>query len=132
MLHSMSQTREKWDPSFLSRGDFWVIWKCHGISCFNFVFCLETTVRVQTIAVMVNFFSKVSFQKYSIQLCSNFVLSNYDAPWQRHLKDTLQLKFYGHGSTSVSTLHQDIWLIIVSFSFSQTNLVFKFNLVLIE
>ena len=34
--------------------------------------------------------------------------------------------------TSVSSLHQDIELIIVCFSFSQTSLVFKFNPMLIE
>ena len=34
--------------------------------------------------------------------------------------------------TLMSSLHQDIELIIVCFSFSQTSLVFKFNLMLIE
>ena len=63
------------------------------------------------------------------QRCSNFSINNYEAPWQRHLKDTLQLKILW---TSVSSLHQDIKLIIVCFSFSQTNLVFKFNPMLIE
>ena len=63
------------------------------------------------------------------QRCSKFSINNYEAPWQRHLKDTLQLKILW---TSVSSLHQDIELIIVCFSFSQTSLVFKFNLMLIE
>ena len=63
------------------------------------------------------------------QRCSKFSINNYEAPWQRHLKDTLQLKTLW---TLASNLHQDIELIIVCFSFSQTNLVFKFNLMLIE
>ena len=63
------------------------------------------------------------------QRCSKFSINNYEAPWQRHLKDTLQLKILW---TSVSSLHQDIKLIIVCFSFSQTSLVFKFNPMFIE
>ena len=43
--------------------------------------------------------------------------------------DTLQLKIL---RTTVSSLHQDIYLIIVCFSFSQTSLVFKFNLIFIK
>ena len=75
-----------------------------------------------------------SFRKYHSEItwsqrCSKFSINNYEAPWQRHLKDTLQLKILW---TSVSSLHQDIELIIVCFSFSQTSLVFKFNLMLIE
>ena len=30
-----------------------------------------------------------------LQLCSKFFLNNYEALWQRHLKDTLQLKILG-------------------------------------
>ena len=63
------------------------------------------------------------------QRCSKCSINIYDAPWQRHLKDSLQLRILW---SSVSSLHQDIGLIIVYFSFSQTNLVFKFNLMLIE
>ena len=63
------------------------------------------------------------------QRCSKFSINNYQAPWQRHLKDTIQLKILW---TSMSSLHQDIGLIVVCFSFSQTSLVFKFNLMLIE
>ena len=75
------------------------------------------------------FFRKYYSQSTWSQWCSKFSINNYEAPWQRHLKDTLQLKTLW---TLVSNLHQDIELIIVCFSFSQTNLVFKFNLMLIE
>ena len=75
------------------------------------------------------FFRKYHSESTWSQRCSKFSINNYEAPWQRHLKDTLQLKILW---TSVSSLHQDIELIIVCFSFSQTSLVFKFNLMLIE
>ena len=63
------------------------------------------------------------------QLCSKFFINNYEAPWQWHLKDILQMKILW---TSVSSLHQDIKRIILCFSFSQTSLVFKFNLMMVE
>ena len=63
------------------------------------------------------------------QLCSKFFINNHKSTWQQHLKDTLQLNILW---TWVSGLHQDIWLIIVCFSFSQTSLVFKFILMLIQ
>ena len=55
----------------------------------------------------------------------------------RHLDNSIwktpyNWRFYRFGSTKVSSLHQYIWLIIVCTSFSQTNPVFKFNLMLIE
>ena len=61
--------------------------------------------------------------------CSKFSISNYEALWQRHLEGNLQLKILW---TSVSSLYQDIKLIIVCFSLSQTSLVFQFNPMLIE
>ena len=75
------------------------------------------------------FFSKVSFRKYLITTMFKVLYQQLQTPWQWHLRDTLQLKILW---TSVSSLHQDIELIIVCFSFSQTSLVFKFNLMLIE
>ena len=32
----MTQTREKWDSLVLSRSDFCMICKCHGVPCFQF------------------------------------------------------------------------------------------------
>ena len=67
-----------------------------------------------------------------------FFFNNCKTTWQRHLKYTLQLKIlWALININVKpalrrTLHQDIWLIIVCFSFSHTSLVFEFNLVLME
>ena len=104
-------------------------------SVFSFLFlCLETTLydsnwdKTTCVAVMF-FFPKVSFHKYLITTMFKVFYPQLQTPWQGHLKDTLQLKIFW---TSVSSLHQDIELIIVCFSFSQTSLVFKFNLMLIE
>ena len=60
--------------------------------------------------------------------------SYYNPPWQQHLKDTLQLRILWTWSTwtlRTWSLYQDIWLCVCS-SFSQTSLVFKFNLLLIK
>ena len=78
---------------------------------------------------MVFFSWKFHSERTWSQRCSKFLINSYEAPWQRHLKDTLQLKILW---TSVSILHQGIKLIIVCFSFSQTSLVFKFNPMLTE
>ena len=75
------------------------------------------------------FFSKVLFWTYLITTMLKVLYQQLRSTWQRHLKYTLQLKILW---TSVSSLHQDIELIIVCFSFTQTSLVFKFNLMLIE
>ena len=69
MLHSMTQTREKWDSLVLSRADFFVVGRCRDSPCFHFLFfCLEATVKTTTwmrmisITVMV-IVSKVLFWK---------------------------------------------------------------------
>ena len=93
------------------------------------------------------------------QPCSKFYLNNYNAHWQRHLKDTLQLKILrtwnnigtnsflgkyhetkmGEGPRKTTSCTKtwpcslnSISLIIALFFFAQSNLVFKFNLMLIE
>ena len=102
-------------------------------SMFSFLFLyLEATlwesnwVKTTSVAVMF-FFREYHSESTSSERCSKFSINNYKAPWQRHLKDTLQLKI---SWTSVSSLHQE--LIIVYYSFSQTSLVFKLSLKLIE
>ena len=98
ILNTMSQKIEKWDSLVLGRGDFWIIWRCHGIPCFHFIFCLETTVKennwmgTTSVAVVVTFLRSCHSESTWSQPCSKFFLNNYEAPWQRHLKDTLQLK----------------------------------------
>ena len=68
---------------------------------FFFFFCLEamikrnTWIRTISVTVMV-IISKVLFWKLldinNVQLYSNIFLNNYKAHWQRHFKDTLQMK----------------------------------------
>ena len=65
---------------------------------FIFIFIIETLVRENnsvgrtSITVIVIFFQKCHSESTSSQLCSNVFLNNYKAPWQQHLKDTVQLK----------------------------------------
>ena len=49
-------------------------------------------MKTVSVAVMVNFFRKRHSESTWSQLCSKFFLKDYEAPWQRHLKDTLHLK----------------------------------------
>ena len=70
-----------------------------GIPRFYFLlFCLEATIKrntwMRTISVTVMIIiSKIAVLKVTwYQLCSKCFLDNYEAHWQRHLKDTLQMK----------------------------------------
>ena len=133
----MNQTRTKWDFFFLSRGDFWMIWRCHGIRVSIFISCLKTTVRENNwmgatpAAVRVIFFQKChpklfdySYDESSFSTITNHLGSDiWKRPYGRRL--------YGHGLTYVSNLQQII-LLIIDISFSQISLGFKFNLLLIE
>ena len=109
-----------------------MIWRCHSIPCFHFHFLFRNNgIREQLDQKDLRrcfgnfFFSKVSFRK----LCWKFFLNNYKTPWQRNLKDTLQLKISQTWIDKGVEPARDIWLIIVRFSFSQTNLDFPFNLI---
>ena len=44
ILNSMTQTREKWDSLVSSRGDFWMIWRYHGILCIHVYFLFRNNV----------------------------------------------------------------------------------------
>ena len=91
--------KKKWDSHVLSRLDFWMVWRCHGIPCVYFYFfCLEPTLgkdtwmRATSTTVMV-IFSKVLFWKL---LDHNHLQSSFSII-TRHigniiLIDTLQLK----------------------------------------
>ena len=69
VLNSMTKSRVKWESLVLSRADFWMVWRCHGIPCFHFyVFCVEPNARKNNLmkATSVTFmtiFSEVSFWK---------------------------------------------------------------------
>ena len=128
----MSQTREKWPV--LSRGDFWIIWRCHSILCFHFYFLFRNNgIREQLDQndfrrCYGNFFPKVPFWKYLITTMFKVI--------SQQLQDALATAFARHLPVEdftdiVSSLPQDIWVIVVCFSFSQTNLAFKPNLMLI-
>ena len=69
ILSSMTQTTEKWDSLLLSRADFWMVWRCHGISWFNFYFFWfrtnskkNTWMRKIFVTIMV-IMSKIPFRK---------------------------------------------------------------------
>ena len=93
-----------------------------------------------------NFFLKVSFPNYLITASfkahfqqlwgalttavdnGNLIWKTLTTAFERHLT----IQDFTDMDQQMSSLHQYIWLIIVCFSFSQTNPVFKFNLLLIE
>ena len=88
---------------------------------------------MKTTSVVIFFFPKVSFRKlwYTVMITAMFKVLYQQS------RVNLTTAFESHLTTEyfmdiVSSLHQDIELIIVCFSFSQTSLVFKFNLMLIE
>ena len=111
ILNSMTQAREKEDSLVFSSGDFWMIWRCHGILYIHFYFLFRNVIREQLDKndfrrCYVNFFfQKRHSESTWSQLCSEFFLNSYETPWQRHLKNTLQLKIL---RTWVPSLHQDI------------------------
>ena len=115
ILNSMTQTREKWDSLVFSRGDFWMIWRYHGILYIHFYFLFRNNVWREQLDknnfchchsfFFFFFFWKWYYESTWLQLCSEFFLNNYEALWEQHLKDTLQLKIL---RTRMSSLHQDI------------------------
>ena len=102
---SITQTREKLDSPDLSRPDFWMVWRCHGIPCVHFYFfCLEAVLGpIRAIsATVVVIFSKVLLWKLLYYSCVKVS--------SQQLRDTLTTvfwrtpsgwRFYGHGSTYV-------------------------------
>ena len=115
ILNSMTQTREKWDSLVFSRGDFWMIWRYHGILYIHFYFLFRNNVWREQLDknnfchchsfFFFFFFLKCYSEITWLKLFSEFFLNNYEALWQQHLKDTLQLKIL---RTWMSSLHQDI------------------------
>ena len=83
--YSISQTREMWDSLDLSRGDFWMNEGSIVFYVFIFVLCLETTVSE-------NNWMRTTNNENQNYLIITMFKGNYEAIWQRHLKDTLQLK----------------------------------------
>ena len=85
----MTLTREKWDCVILSRAEFGR-WKVH--------FFVRSNNKKEHLDendfrhCYGNYFRSVILKVTWFQLCSKFFLNNYEAHWQRYLKDTLQLK----------------------------------------
>ena len=76
-----------------------MIWRCHGILCFNFYFLFQRNNSKREemdgnnfCCCYGNFLGRFYSESTWYQLCSKFFLNNYKPPWQQHLKDTLQLK----------------------------------------
>ena len=94
----MAQTREKWNSLVLSRADFWMVWRCHGIPYIHLYFLFRTNGKGEHLDEnnfrhsYGNYFESAILKVTWYQLCSKFILNIYEAHWQRHLKDTLQLK----------------------------------------
>ena len=125
ILSCMTQTREKWDSLVLSRADFWMVWTCHGNPCFHFyLICLEQLYKriigwKRLPSLLCFFFRKCHCESTWSQLCSKFFINNYEAPWQRHLKDTLQLKILRILGVKPAPRHLTYYLIIASLSLKQ-------------
>ena len=81
-----STSKRKWDFLVLSRGDFRMIWRCHAILAFS--------VEWERLPALLwyFFFRKCPSKSTWSELCSKFFLNNYKKTWQKHLKDTIQLK----------------------------------------
>ena len=130
----MTKAGEKWESLVWVEVTF--EWYEYAIVFYVFIFIFmfrNNEIREQlgqnSFRRCYGFFQKYHSESTWPQRCSKFSVNNYEAPWELHLKDTLQLKILW---TLVSSQDQDIELIIVCFSVSQISVVFKFNLMLIE
>ena len=149
----MTQTREKWDSLVLSRADFCIVGRCRGIPCFHFLFfCLEATVKMNTWMKTISDTLMVIISKFStITRHIDNGISNILYSWRFYGHGSTYMLIFSWVNImkwkwekvpwelSVAQkfkpvlwriLHQNISLIIVLFFSSQTNPVFKFNLVL--
>ena len=107
-------------------------WRCRSIPCFHLHFLFKNNgIREQLDQKDL----RHCFGKFFSRKChsASYVEGSFSTI-TRHLdkgiwKTLSSWRFHRHGSTKVSSLHQDIWLIIVCFSFSETNLDFAFNLI---
>ena len=93
ILNSITQTTEKWDSLVLSRADFWMIWKCHGISRFHFyLLFINNGIRDQLDEedfrrCYGNSFWKCQSESTWSQLCSKFFI-NYEFFLNSQLRGT--------------------------------------------
>ena len=121
-----STSKRKWDFRVVSREDFRMKWRCHAIFAFS--------VEWERLPALLWFFF---FESVLLKVLDQSYVQSSFLTIARKLdksiwKTPYNWRFYGHGSLYVSSLHKDIWHIAVYFSFSQTSLVFKFNLIMNE
>ena len=134
----MTKTREKWKSLFLSRADFCMVGRRHDIPCFHFLFFLfrnngkkntwMTITRhidngIWKILYSWRFYGHRSTYMLIFSWIHIMKRKLAKVPWK--LSDAQKFE-----PVLWIALHQDILLIIELFFASQTNLVFKFNLVL--
>ena len=110
-----------------------MIRRCRSIPCFHFLFLFRNDGITEQLdqndlrCCFGFYFSKMSFPSFVEGSFSTITRHLDKGIW----KTLSSWRFHRHGSTKVSSLHQDIWLIIVCFSFSQTNLDFALNLIFV-
>ena len=99
ILNSMTRTRKKWNSMVLSRADFWMVWRCHGIPYFIFIFLFRTNGKKEHLDEndfhfrYGNYFESAIMKVNWYQLCPKSFLNTYEAHWQRNLKiEDLKLK----------------------------------------
>ena len=95
ILNSMTQTREKWDSLVFSRGDFWMIWRYHGILYIHFYFLFRNNVWREQLDknnfcyCYSIFFLKMLFRKYLITamfgVLSQQLRGTLTTAFERHL-----------------------------------------------
>ena len=74
----MTQTQKKWESHALSRLNFWLIWRCHGILWVHFY--VENDFR----HCYVNFFESAILKVTWSRLSSKFIINSCKAHWQQH------------------------------------------------
>ena len=127
-------------PCFLvlSRGDFWMIWRCHGIPCFHYCFLFRNKDKREQLhgndsrRCYGNFLSRVPFRKYLITAMFKVLCQQLRGT----LTTTFETQLIFEDFTDVdqhrcwsATRHLTYYCMLF---FSQTSLVLKLDLALIE
>ena len=96
----MTQTREKWDSHALSRPDFRMVWRCHGIPWARFYFLSRTNGKIGHL-------DKKDFHHcydcmvifLKVPFWSNLITAMFKVPYQQwwgtlqqHFETTIELK----------------------------------------
>ena len=70
----------------MSRPEFWVVWRCHGISCVQFRTNLKLEGKIELHHRYGNFFKSAVRRVTWSQIYSKSLLNDYEAYQQQHLK----------------------------------------------